>query len=374
MSMFMLIICNCFSRISINSSCFLIQIQWDPKVVSCFLKYGLMLRTPWPLFPCQVLGLHYFDVSCRHRLHKYNHVIFYSYSRKIELPFERTCHWRIQFLQREKRGGAFLHLELLWPRLDFSVKNWDSLFSVRWEGERQSCWERSHHRIIKPPQPRSQVWQEACGAGDTQILTTHLKLPLRSQHPDTCEQMELCTWICALCPHLSCVVILHGNAGDTVPGKLELFPPWLTLPLALPFRNLISKSAHWCKWRLNIFIWTAFIASPLECIPLGVVLGLSNPHVYPPSLTWHLTHESFHQSHESICIQISMFSGSPRGSVIKNLPAMQETRVWSLGQEDPLEKGMAPYSSILAWEIPRTEEPEGYSPWSYKRVGQDLAT
>ena len=53
---------------------------------------------------------------------------------------------------------------------------------------------------------------------------------------------------------------------------------------------------------------------------------------------------------------------------------MQETRVRSLGQEDPLEKGMAPYSSILAWEIPRTEEPEGYSLRSYKRVGQDLAT
>ena len=69
-----------------------------------------------------------------------------------------------------------------------------------------------------------------------------------------------------------------------------------------------------------------------------------------------------------------MFSGSPRSSVIKNPPAMQETRVQPLGQEDPLEKGMAPYSSILDWEIPRTEEPEGYSPWSYKSIGKDLAT
>ena len=43
----------------------------------------------------------------------------------------------------------------------------------------------------------------------------------------------------------------------------------------------------------------------------------------------------------------------------KNLPAMQETSVQSLGQEDPLEKGMATHSSILAWEIPRTEEPGG---------------
>ena len=43
--------------------------------------------------------------------------------------------------------------------------------------------------------------------------------------------------------------------------------------------------------------------------------------------------------------------------MVKSLPAMQETWVLSLGWEDPLEKGMATYSSILAWEIPWTEEP-----------------
>ena len=42
---------------------------------------------------------------------------------------------------------------------------------------------------------------------------------------------------------------------------------------------------------------------------------------------------------------------------LKHLPAMWENRVWSLGQEDPLEKETATHSSILAWEIPRTEEP-----------------
>ena len=44
---------------------------------------------------------------------------------------------------------------------------------------------------------------------------------------------------------------------------------------------------------------------------------------------------------------------------VKNLPALQETRVQSLDQEDPLEKGMATHSSVLAWEIPWTEEPGG---------------
>ena len=45
--------------------------------------------------------------------------------------------------------------------------------------------------------------------------------------------------------------------------------------------------------------------------------------------------------------------------LVKNLPAVQETRVQSLGQEDPLEKEMANHSSILAWRIPWTEEPGG---------------
>ena len=51
--------------------------------------------------------------------------------------------------------------------------------------------------------------------------------------------------------------------------------------------------------------------------------------------------------------------GFPGGSVVKNLPTKPETRVRSLGREDPLEKEMATHSSILAWEIPCTEEPGG---------------
>ena len=51
--------------------------------------------------------------------------------------------------------------------------------------------------------------------------------------------------------------------------------------------------------------------------------------------------------------------GFPGGSDVKNLPAMQETQVPSLGQEDSLEKGMATHSSTLAWRIPWTEGPGG---------------
>ena len=59
---------------------------------------------------------------------------------------------------------------------------------------------------------------------------------------------------------------------------------------------------------------------------------------------------------------------------VKCLPAMQETWVRSLGQDDPLEKEMATHSSILAWEIPWMEEPGGLYSMGSQRVGQDLAT
>ena len=55
----------------------------------------------------------------------------------------------------------------------------------------------------------------------------------------------------------------------------------------------------------------------------------------------------------------SVVKGLPSARVVKNLPAMQETWVQSLGWEDPLKKEMATHSSILAWEIPWTEEPDG---------------
>ena len=55
---------------------------------------------------------------------------------------------------------------------------------------------------------------------------------------------------------------------------------------------------------------------------------------------------------------------------LKNLPAMWETWVQSLGWEDPLEKEMAAHSSILAWKIPRTRSLVGYRPWS-RRVGHN---
>ena len=60
--------------------------------------------------------------------------------------------------------------------------------------------------------------------------------------------------------------------------------------------------------------------------------------------------------------------------MVKNLPAVQETWVWSLGWEDPLEKGMATHSSVLAWRIPWTEEPDRLQFTGSQRVRHDWAT
>ena len=73
-------------------------------------------------------------------------------------------------------------------------------------------------------------------------------------------------------------------------------------------------------------------------------------------------------------INIRMSGASLVAQTVKNLPAIQETQVWSLGREDPLEKGMAIHSNILAWKIPRTEEPGGLQSVGSQRVKHNWAT
>ena len=80
-----------------------------------------------------------------------------------------------------------------------------------------------------------------------------------------------------------------------------------------------------------------------------------------------------------VCVHVCtlpyvLWKGFPGGSVVKNLPAMQETWVWSWGWEDPLKKGMVNHSSILAWRIPWTEEPGGWQSMELQRIGHNWAT
>ena len=74
---------------------------------------------------------------------------------------------------------------------------------------------------------------------------------------------------------------------------------------------------------------------------------------------------------EKILMKLEEHWASLVAQSIKNLPAMQETQVQSLGWEDPLEKGMATHSSILAWRIPWTEEPGELQSMGLQRVGRD---
>ena len=71
---------------------------------------------------------------------------------------------------------------------------------------------------------------------------------------------------------------------------------------------------------------------------------------------------------------LQSIKGFPVAQTVKNLPAMQETQVWSPGQEDSLEKGMATHSSIIAWKIQRTLEPGGLQSMESKRVVHDWPT
>ena len=73
----------------------------------------------------------------------------------------------------------------------------------------------------------------------------------------------------------------------------------------------------------------------------------------------------------TLILSVLVIGASLVAQAVKNLPAMQETRVLSLGQEDPLKKGMATHSSILAWRISWAEEPGGLQPMGSQRVSVD---
>ena len=79
----------------------------------------------------------------------------------------------------------------------------------------------------------------------------------------------------------------------------------------------------------------------------------------------------FQKCHKKIREDSVTIRASLVAQKLKPLPAMRETWVRSLGQEDPLEKEMATHSSILAWRIPWTEEPGGLQSTGSQRVGHD---
>ena len=106
------------------------------------------------------------------------------------------------------------------------------------------------------------------------------------------------------------------------------------------------------------------------------VFAIQAPYQWPslvePKSAWRLRGNRWQSSEQHR--QSLQASNFPVAHMVKNLLAMQETQVRSLGWEDPLEKGMETHSSILTWEIPRTEEPGGLQSMGSQTVGHDWAT
>ena len=84
--------------------------------------------------------------------------------------------------------------------------------------------------------------------------------------------------------------------------------------------------------------------------------------------------KDWHAINTGINAQLSWLRASLVTQKLKRLPLMRETWVWSLGQEDPLEKEMATHSSILAWRIPWTEKPGGLQSMGSQRVRHNWET
>ena len=89
---------------------------------------------------------------------------------------------------------------------------------------------------------------------------------------------------------------------------------------------------------------------------------------------WVYTHTHTHTHTHTYTYPLQYSWASLVVQMVKNLPAVWETWVQSLGWEDPLEEGMAAHSSTLAWRIPRTEEPGGLQSMGSQTVRHDLVT
>ena len=136
----------------------------------------------------------------------------------------------------------------------------------------------------------------------------------------------------------------------------------------------------------HIYIYSCLL--PLWAALQDQQVGLPQAPVISLLLHWVSEHERFcpcplrvgsllsMPSHSPMCkpcsLQSCMFWGFSGGSVVKNLPTMQNTCIRSLGQEGPPEQGMVTHSRILAWRIPWTEEPGGLQSMGSQRARHNL--
>ena len=156
----------------------------------------------------------------------------------------------------------------------------------------------------------------------------------------------------------------------------HVVPTWFSWNVH--FQNLATMPWDaWAKWRGHIVGALVNSASEPRLWVIPVALGFN---YISPKICWNLTSNIPQnvtlvgkKKKKSHCRCNELGWGHIRvAQTVKNLPVMQETQVQSLGQEDPLEKRMATHCSILAWEMPSTEEPCGLQ--GSQRVVQDWVT
>ena len=108
--------------------------------------------------------------------------------------------------------------------------------------------------------------------------------------------------------------------------------------------------------------------------PLFTYLTLNNLLKFPKLHFLELVDNQENKAHRELCTFLVLFiddKASLVAQMVKHLPAMRETRVRSLGWQDPLEKEMPSHSSTLPWKIPRTEEPGRLQSMGLQRVRHD---
>jgi len=151
----------------------------------------------------------------------------------------------------------------------------------------------------------------------------------------------------------------HGTRFTSQPSLLGCWAPWDRVVFFFlvgwgcgrlevngnPNSSMIGSCVYWVKW-LYFLVMSSFY---FKCF------------LQKLKYSWFMMFQVY-----SKVIQISLVV-----QTVKNLPAMQETQVWSLCQEDPLEKGTATHSSILAWRIPWTKELGGLQSMGPQRVRHD---
>ena len=151
----------------------------------------------------------------------------------------------------------------------------------------------------------------------------------------------------------------HVSDVQCPPAEVEQRGPVTKLcSLHSAWAQLLSLTSKYATWS-----WNAPLQPYSTCLltnesvryrlPCTGQISVGQDKTYFNRLSW---------DHASLIAQI-----------VKNLPVMWKTQVWSLGWEDPLEMGMATHSSILTWKIPWTEEPGGVRSIGSERVGHDWA-